>query len=173
MKLRSVSLLCSLALLQGCATTYVGPAPNLGARGEEAKQELRKFHLSEGYFSQGPQFLAMGPEGKEDLYWASSLAPVVEKVSAEAAGTLRTSQAWADIALGLVAVTVGAATWSFVASKSDTKSAAATVCIVSGLSSVVVNAAVVPILHMSAARSFNRDLRAKLAPGVGLALSFR
>jgi len=84
-----VLLIISL-LVQGCATAYRGPGPDLSLRGEAAKAEYEKFEMSESFWNGGAT--PLGPSNQ--LYTRESLRPILAEVSPDAIQSMDRARKW-------------------------------------------------------------------------------
>lgn len=162
---RFILILVSGILLQGCMTAYKGPNPDFQATGGEATEQIKKFTLKEHTFWEAGPFLKMGPD--ETPYTMDSMSPVVESVSSEAFTNLQRAELWRRnqlVALGIGLFSLAAV---LVTEDPQTKRDLARLSIAGSLSSIGFG------LYSGALTTkvpgpYNRDLKSKLTPVVGM-----
>lgn len=160
-------IVCSF-VLQGCATEYKGRDPDFKLSGAAARTEIENFSLDDNYWHQGV-FLRMGPEGT--AYTLPSLEPLVAKVSSEAAARVQTAKTLRKIQLLTSLATLGMLVAANLTEDDSTKIALYTGVLV-GAGSTITLGFVFPGYLASAAKDYNRDLRARFSPALGLNYSF-
>ena len=165
---RSTVFMVFLFLLQGCATTYQGPAPNLSLTGIPAQGEIKKISFMEGYWAQGSGF-KMGPE--ERRYTVESVQPFVQKVSPAAIEKLDSAQNY--LRAGRIAIGVGdvALLLAIFAANSQSQQVLVPLFLVgigtgAGLEIKAFSE------FSSASEQYNKDLRQKLSPSMAFNFDF-
>jgi hypothetical protein len=150
-RLTSLALAASLIMnLAGCATAYRGREPDLSVRGAAAQKAVS---------------YEMGPN--DDEYTIDSLAPTLEKVSPKAVSMIEDSQWLAYgslIPLGLAIAVLAAE----IANPANAQSSGVQF-LYYGLLGVSLGFSLTRIVQAEdAAIQYNRDLKAKLTPGLAL-----
>lgn len=164
-----ILLLLSAFLFVSCASVYSGPPPMRHLEGEKAEKEIANFTLDEHYFRQGGVY-HMGPE--KTPYTISSLAPLIYDIPPKAASTLETSSKWSTVSLVALGVGIGAGVVAIAAKNQQVEDRYSLISLIGSGTSILVNATIVPILHIEAAKQFNQDLRQKVTAGAQVGWRF-
>jgi hypothetical protein len=160
--------LASILIIQGCASAYVGPNPDLSLTGQQAQEEIKKFSFKEDSFWSQNYWYKMGPEKKP--YTLESLRPVIASVSTKASDQIakadkyRNAQ-WIFLLLGLVS------TISTFRMDSHGTQNMTSLALTSYLVSIGLGSAAVAELS-SASREYNKDLQQKLSPSLSFNFQF-
>lgn len=167
--MRAICLGLAVVLaLTGCVTTYQGPPPDLTLTGAAAEREVEKFTLSDNYWLQGYCY-RIGTES--EFYSVKSIQPIVEHVAPKANNTIDAAKAVRTGAL--VAALIAVASWVAAANVSNdsARTSYSTMGWIGLGSSLGLTFAWTGMLS-SAATEYNKELKSKLTPTVGMNLSF-
>lgn len=167
------SLLLAFSLvLQGCATIYTGPNPNLSLQGQEAEEEYKRFaFVEDGFWGQGLMY-KMGPEKKR--YKLHSLEPVIASVSTSATDMIESAHRWRKAQLGFLILAIGTIVAAFAdnAANSDSQWHKYSNLYWGSIIASLGTGFVAFGKLANAGEQYNKDLRLKLSPTVGFNLSF-
>lgn len=164
--MKKLIVLFLAVFIQGCATDYVGPGPDLKLTGSAAQEEISKFEMDESAIN---SYLEMGPE--HTAYTIESMQKVAGDVSPDAVKSFDTAKTWRRVQT----ISFGVALASLLGMVITTDANEKRNYIAGGYigAAATIGAGIIYRGALSdGANEFNRDLRAKYPPVVGLTLSF-
>src|SRR4051812_21028886 len=100
-----ISLLLSVCMITGCASTYEGKGPDYTLTAEAAKFEIENFSMNHSFFRHTATAVEMGP--KSTLYTVSSLKPLIAHVSFDASEKFENAGSWFLASWLLLGIAVG------------------------------------------------------------------
>jgi hypothetical protein len=162
--MRAAFFIFTIFILQACATTYQGEAPNFKLTGAAARAEAAKFALNADHHVvwRGDWF-EMGPSGEH--YSISSLRPVIDPVSPTAQENLVRARRWRIAQIGAVGTAAIAATMALALTQTPSQQTAAAVAALSAGAAFGFGF-VYDSLVTSAATQFNHDLGRSFTPAL-------
>jgi hypothetical protein len=155
--------------VSGCATTYTGPAPNFKLIGKDAEAEAEKFKFEESFWKNSTGIIVMGPE--KTSYKENSLRPLVDQVSPVASEKLDSSRRLNAGVLWSAVVAVAAIIAGHNAKDANASNNFDNLVWLA-IGSEVGFGIASSWVHSNAAAQFNKDLRSKFTPIIGINTSF-
>jgi hypothetical protein len=170
MKKKKLVILIVLGfVIQGCATPYQGPIPDLNLKGPQGQEEFNRFKFKEGFFNNGANSFLMGQDEKR--YTLDSLRPVIDGVSPNSTRSLETASTLQDFGIASSAFFWTSLIVLILTPSQQTANVAGAVALVS-LGSEIGFAIAYTSKMADVAEEYNHELQKKLSPTVTMNVKF-